>query len=61
MAMRSNPDWHTSKSSMAPLLFYTVLFVIYVLNIFVINAKLNVWYFSMSTTTISLKLFATYC
>lgn len=41
-------------------LFYVVFFVIYLTNVFIINPKLNVWYFVLSTTTISLKLFLTY-
>lgn len=37
------------------------MFIIYVTNIFIINAKLKVFYFAMSTTLISLKLALTYC
>ena len=42
-------------------LFYTIFWIIYLTNIFVINAKLDVWYFAVSTTLISLKLFLTFC
>ena len=37
------------------------MFIIYVTNIVIINAKLKVFYFAMSTTLITLKLWATYC
>mmetsp|Transcript_18384 Transcript_18384/g.31423 ORF Transcript_18384/g.31423 Transcript_18384/m.31423 type:complete len:176 (+) Transcript_18384:950-1477(+) len=41
-------------------LFYVVFWVIYLTNIFIINSKLNVWYFVMSTSMISVKLFFTF-
>lgn len=45
--------------------FYTVLFhvvfwALYLLNVFVINPKLNVWYFIMSTSMVSAKLYLTF-
>ena len=58
---RVKVDWHTSKSSYAPWLFYSILLIVYVLNILIIDSKLNNWCFGLSTTMISVKLFATYC
>ena len=55
----------TKKDSMFPEfpsplysnLFYITFWIIYLTNIFVINAKLNVTYFSISTTLLSVKLY----
>ena len=43
-----------------PSIFYSTLIVLYIANMVVINAKLNVWYFACSTSLITLKLLATY-
>lgn len=40
--------------------FYVTFWIIYLTNVFIINPKLDVWYFVFSTSTISLKLFFTY-
>ena len=61
MATRVVADWHTPKWYWTPTIFYSLMFIIYVTNIVIINAKLKVFYFAMSTTLISLKLFLTYC
>ena len=42
------------------LLFYVTFWVIYLTNVFIINPKLDVWYFICSTTLISAKLVATF-
>ena len=34
--------------------------IIYLTNVFIINPKLDVWYFICSTSLISFKLFATF-
>lgn len=41
-------------------LFYACFWIIYLTNVFIINPKLNVWYFVFSTSTISLKTYLTY-
>jgi hypothetical protein len=48
------------KSSLGVWTFYLTFWIIYLTNVFIINPKLNVWYFVFSTTTISLKLFLTF-
>ena len=42
-------------------LFYTIFWIIYLTNIFIIDAKLDEWCFGCATTLISLKLFLTFC
>jgi hypothetical protein len=56
----ANPKDMSQKSNKAVWAFYVTFWVIYLTNVFIINPKLNVWYFVLSTTTISLKLFLTF-
>ena len=50
--------WLEGRTSVA--LFYVLFWVIYLTNVFIINPKLDVWYFICSTTLISVKLFLTF-
>jgi hypothetical protein len=51
---------HGKRSKDYSWTFYLIFWVIYLTNVFIINPKLDVWYFVFSTTTVSLKLFFTF-